>query len=497
MERKLSKLKAGAVISYVSIGINILSGLIFTPWMIGQIGQSNYGIYTLVTSLINLFLIDLGLSSATSRFVAKYRVENNRELMEEFLAAVYKIYLLIDGVIFLVFTIIYLNLEHIYVNFTEAEIEKIKILFIVAGIYSLISFPCTTFQGILTAYEEFVSLKLADVFQRLGTILFTIFALCCGMGLYALVLANVAGGLFAILMKYHYVRRNVRIRLDRRKKKADTGKIYSEIFSFSIWVMIVGLSQRLIFSVTPSILGIVVPQAASAIAVFGIVTTIEGYIYIITTAINGMFLTRITSIIHRDSESGELTELAIKVGRFQYVLNGIIIVGFAIIGKEFIVLWMGEAYEQAYTGILFVVIPGLFYNSLQIAHTAMVAQNLVKYQAYVQMIVGVGNVALSVILSRHYGVLGACLSIFAVYTLRIFLNLLIIKKKINMNLREYIKQCYLKMSVPLLLTYMAAEWCVEKIDIPSWTGIGLKGMVIVGIYIAALYVTGFRIHREE
>lgn len=74
-----SQLKIGAIITYLSIAFNIIAGLIYTPWMVDQIGQSDYGIYTLANSLISLFLIDFGLSSATSRFVAKYRAENDEK----------------------------------------------------------------------------------------------------------------------------------------------------------------------------------------------------------------------------------------------------------------------------------------------------------------------------------------------------------------------------------------------------------------------------------
>ena len=66
------QVKIGAILSYLSIALNIITGLIYTPWMISQIGKSQYGLYTLANSLITLFLIDFGLSSATSRYI--YRI---------------------------------------------------------------------------------------------------------------------------------------------------------------------------------------------------------------------------------------------------------------------------------------------------------------------------------------------------------------------------------------------------------------------------------------
>ena len=72
------QIKIGAILSYLSIGINIIAGLIYTPWMVDTIGKSDYGLYTLSNSLITLFLVDFGLSSAVSRYVAKYRPKDGK-----------------------------------------------------------------------------------------------------------------------------------------------------------------------------------------------------------------------------------------------------------------------------------------------------------------------------------------------------------------------------------------------------------------------------------
>jgi O-antigen/teichoic acid export membrane protein len=49
------QIKLGALMSYFTIAFNIVAGLIYTPWMVGQIGQADYGLYTLAISFISLF----------------------------------------------------------------------------------------------------------------------------------------------------------------------------------------------------------------------------------------------------------------------------------------------------------------------------------------------------------------------------------------------------------------------------------------------------------
>ena len=89
------QLKLGALLSYLAIGINIVSALIYSPWMLQKIGAGNYGLYTLATSLINMFMLDFGISSAVSRFVSKYLAEGKQEKVNQLLGLIYKLFFII------------------------------------------------------------------------------------------------------------------------------------------------------------------------------------------------------------------------------------------------------------------------------------------------------------------------------------------------------------------------------------------------------------------
>ena len=109
--------------------------------MIEQIGEASYGLYTLANSLITLFLVDFGLSAATSRYVAKYRAEGDQEKVDNFLGVVYKLYMIIDAVIFVALIVVYFLIDTIYVKLTPAEIEQFKVVYIIAASFAVINFP--------------------------------------------------------------------------------------------------------------------------------------------------------------------------------------------------------------------------------------------------------------------------------------------------------------------------------------------------------------------
>ena len=248
------------------------------------------------------------------------------------------------------------------------------------------------------------------------------------------------------------------------------------------------MAQRLVFNITPSILGAVASSAT--IAVFGIVTTIEGYTYTITTAINGMFMAKISRIYECGGEQDELMPLMLSVGKFQYAINGLIVAGFAVIGKEFINLWIGSTYLDAYYGILLVIIPGLFFNSMQIANTAMIVRKKVNLQAWVNLGMGIVNIIMSIILSSYLGVIGACISISIAYMLRAMALLFIYKRVLKIDMARFVINCYIRMGIPIIITIVLGYLMNSLFSNAGWLVFASKGLVIIGIYTAVTLLLG-------
>ena len=72
-----NQIKAGAALNYVIIGINALVGLLYTPYMLRMLGQNEYGLFSLVASVISyLTILDFGFGNAIVRYTAKFRTEN-------------------------------------------------------------------------------------------------------------------------------------------------------------------------------------------------------------------------------------------------------------------------------------------------------------------------------------------------------------------------------------------------------------------------------------
>ncbi len=487
-----NKIKRGALMSYIAIAVNILAGLLYIPWMVGQIGKDNFGLYTLATSLISMFLLDFGLSAAVSRFVSKYNAEGDQESANNMLGLTYKIYILIDFIILTVLVIVYFNIEFIYKELTPNEITTFKTVYIIAAMFSVISFPFTTLNGILIAYEQFFELKVCDLFHKISSVILIIIALFYGYGLYALVTANAASGLATITIKYFIIKCKTPVRANITYKSKTMIK---DIFSFSVWSAIVSIAQRFIFNITPSILGAV--SGAASIAIFGIASSLEGYVYTIASAINGLFLPKISRIVARENASYNLLQLMIKVGRIQLFIIGLILIGFICVGKDFVLLWMGQDYNLSYYGAILLILPSIFYLPQQIGNTAIVALNKVKLQAAVFIAMACVNIVFSLLFSYLFGAIGASLAICISYFIRSIGMNIVYYKSLKINIYKFFRECHMKLLIPILFTLIMGLVLNFLLPHISWVNLFKKSLIIVILYFVISWFYGFNVYEKE
>ena len=492
-EKDVSYYKKGAIVSYITIFVNIAASLLYTPWMLSKIGDSNYGLYTLATTLINMFLIDFGLSSAVSRFVSKYNAEGDQDKVDNFLGMLYKLYAIIVGVVLIVLTVLFFFIDQIYVKLTPDEIDKFKIVYLIAGSYTVLSFPfLSTFNGILTSYEKYYQMKLCDLFHKLLTVALIVLALLCNLGLYALVAVNACTGAIVLLIKWILIKRGTKLRINLRYFDKSMLK---EIFSFSIWVTVSSICSRLIFNITPSILAITVGSAA--ITMFNLASTLEGYTYTFASAVDGMFMPKIARLVKADPSCKNVEPLLNKVGRIQFFVITLLFLGIAAVGKEFIFLWLGDGYDSVYYCAILLIAPAPFYLSQQIAKNTVVVKGYVKQQAFVNIAKALVNIILVAVCSYYWGVIGAALSICISYFVRNIGMNIIYQKKLGLNMWRFHFECYVRTLPGVLLCAVFAIGFNHVFPCYSWMTFAMKVAIICVCYAICVWILSFNKYEKS
>ena len=492
-EQSSRQIKIGALISYFALAIDVIAGLLYTPWIIRQIGDSDYGLYTLATSLISMFMLDFGMSAAVAKFVSHYRAKGDQTGMDNFLGLIYKLYILVSAVISVVLVVIYFNISGIYVKLTPSELESLRVVYIIAGFSTVVCFPFITLNGILNAHEQFAPLKLADVFNKVVSIVLTIVALLFGRGLYALVAVHAVMNLLTIVVKLFLIRKHTKIKVNFRYSD---NTMLKEITGFSFWTTVKSIAQRFIFNITPTILGIV--SGSATITMFGLASTLEGYVYKFSEAINGMFMPKISRATLGQTTGEAVLPLMIKVGRIVLSVAGLLIIGIITLGQNFIQNWLGDGYQTVYICTVFLILPAIMHLPQQVANTTVVVLDKVKSSGIVFLIMAGVNVVFSFIFGYFWGEIGCCLSICVAYFVRTILMNVVFYKQLKINVFTFFRECHGKMAIGLLLTLVCGFLVGKYVLVGSgWICFLIQVAVLSVIYVGIMWLVGWNSYEKN
>jgi len=461
----------GAIISYVSIFLNILISLVYTPWMIRQVGISDYGLYSLVAAFLSYFMLDFGLSGTITRFIAKYRAEGKEEKVSNMLGITAKVYLIFDTVIFIILFVLFFFLSNIFGGLTLEEVDRLKVLYCIAGTFSVLSFLFKPVSGAMMAYEFFVENKLLDLVVRVGTVLLIAVALLMNGNVYHIVFITGAVGFGTALLRY--------LVFTNKSKVIINWGFFEKtelmaLFSFSLWILVVQLSQVLRLSLVPTILGIF--SDTTEISVFSVGRNLEGMVYMISAALNGLFLPVVTKMVHSGDRKG-IMELMIRVGRIQLYVIFLIFTGFCVFGERFIHLWVGETFHSSYYVFIFLVFVNIISLTLQVAMDVVFAENKIKHTATRVLISSLIGVVLSVIVAPKYGAIGCAAATGVALVLTQLLYIQYFNDKLNLNMKQFFGSCHLKI-LPLLTIYTIAVFFIQRhLPINGWLLLALSVFV--------------------
>ena len=163
----MNQRKWGAVLSYINILASILVGLLYTPVMLRFLGQSEYGLYSLIGALVGyLSVLDMGLGNTIVRYTAKNRVDGTRRREAELNGLFLFLYSVIGLICLAVGAILYCNMETLFgMTLTAGEMTRAKIMMLLLIFNVSFSFPLSIFAAVLTAYERFIFLRISNILR--------------------------------------------------------------------------------------------------------------------------------------------------------------------------------------------------------------------------------------------------------------------------------------------------------------------------------------------
>ena len=476
--------KIGAILSYVSIIITTLIQLIYTPFLIKMLGQSEYGLYSLANSIIGyLTVLDLGFGNAIIVYTSKYRATNDKEA-EQKLHGMFKVVFYIIGLIAMLLGIVlFFNVGNIFGNtMSDIELQKTRIMMLILTFNLGITFGFNIYTSIINAYEEFVFQKILAIISTLLKPALMIPLLFLGYKSIELTIIITLVNVIVMLSNYLYCKNKLRLNI---KFKGFDRILFKTILGYSIWLFIGSIVDKVNWSVDNFVLGAV--SGTVAVSIYSVAAQLNTLFVNLSTAISSVLLPKVSKMVAKKATSEELTNELIKVGRIQYYIIFLMCSGLILFGRQFLDLWVGPDYKDAYYVALVLIIPVCIPLIQNLGISIRQAMNKHRFSAIVNIIVAIINISISIPLSIKYGAIGAACGTGIGIFLSSLINNIYYWKILKIDIIKFWKSI-IKMTIPFLIPLIITIISMNLVRFRGIFNIAIYGIIYSTLYFITAYI---------
>lgn len=490
----INQRKAGVILSYAGEIVKILVNLVYTPIMLRLLGQSEYGLYQLVYSVVSyLSLLSLGFGSSYLRFYSRYKAQNDEDGVAKLNGMFILIFCSISVICILCGTVMVRNIRTIFgTGLTESEYATAKVLMELLIINLALTFPNSVFNCSITAHEKFLFQKLLILLQNLFSPFLTLPLLIMGYGSIGMVSVTTLLTFVLLISNMFYCFKKLHVRFAFHGLKIS---LFKEMWVFTFFIFLNQIIDQINWSVDKFLLGRF--AGTTAVAVYGVGGQINTLYLQFSSSVSNVFVPKVNRIVAETNDNTELTTLFTKVGRIQFIVLGLILTGFVFFGMPFVNLWAGEGYGASYAVALLLIIPVTVPLIQNLGIEIQRAKNMHKARAVVYLAIAIANVFISIPLIKFFGpegaALGTAISLFAGNI--IFMNWYY-HARIGMNMFYFWKE--IAKFIPALIAPCVVGIAIMKfVNITGLVKLGVFTVVYAAVYGLSMYFFGMNEEEKQ
>lgn len=490
----MSSKKSGVVLGYIAMAITSISSFLLTPLMLTVFGTSEFGVYKLVLSITSYFaLADLGLSNAIVRYVSEYRTNHDKKSEGKFIGLVaiidliMGIFLLIAGIFF------YYYIPVIFkVSFTINEIKLLEKLFFLVIISGILTLFVNLASGILKSYEKFTILKTINIAKTIIRItLITIFLLM-DFRSFEIVLIDTILMIIVFLYSWYYCLKELKIKPVLKNIDLKYAKL---ILSYSLIVFVDAVAFHFFWAADTFIIGIFI--SSSAIAIYSIGTLLASLFFAFSIVISDVLMPDVVKQVTSGADDSQLSTHMIKIGRIKLIVLALPTLGFVFLGVQFINLWVGKDFHEAYPVALLTLLPQMLSALMDVGLYVMWAKNKHKVKSFVSLGICILNIFLTIILVQKYGIIGAAISTaFAYIAGYIIFNSIYFHKVLHLDMIRFTKETFHRIWFGSILAIIGA-FVISFYSASNWFFFGIQCLVLAVVYSFSLWFFGFNSYEKQ
>lgn len=492
---KSNQLKIGVLLSYITIFAQNIIAIFYTPIMLRLLGQSEYGLYQLVYSVVSyLGLLSFGFSSAYVRFFSRFKVKDDRQGIAKLNGMFMTVYIIIGIVALLAGGVLVINVENIFsASLTVSELSTARILMILMVINLAVSFPSSVLDSYVTAHECYFFQRFISLLQVVLNPFLTLPLLLMGYKSISLVVITTILTFAKFFVNFWYCKQKIDMQFDFYKMDF---LLLKEIGVFSFFIFINMIVDQINWNVDKFILGVF--GGTAAVAIYAIGGQINTMYMSLSTSVSSVFIPRVNAIVAQDENNNkELTEIFTKVARIQFIILAMVIGGFTILGKYFIDIWAGVEYRNAYYVVLLLIIPVTVPLIQNLGIEIQRAKNMHKFRSIVYFLIAIGNVLISIPLSKVYGEIGAA---FGTMVTMVIGNILLMnwyyQSRIKLDMKYFWKDIF-KLIPAIIVSIVIGAFAARIIVVNTIMHFIMVGFIYVIAYSLLMYCMGLNTYEKN
>lgn len=489
----MNQKKIGVILSYAQIFITLLVNLLYVPIMLRLLGQSEYGVYSLSSSVINYFsLLYVGMTSTYLRYCTVY----HKDAGSVDIARLNGLFLLLftglggGALVFGVWVSMHLE-AFLGGGLTDGEYGLARILFILMSFNMALLMPKTVFATILISHERFVFVKSLDIVCAGVVPLASLPLLFMGYGSIGMACVTLSVTALTLLAGMSYCIWSLNTQFFFRQLPFF---LLPGMFTFSFFIFLQGIMDQLNWQLGKVILANFSDSAA--IAVYSIALQVALLFINFASAFSGVFVPQIYQIV-RLGTTNQLTQLWIRVGRYQFFVVYFIWISFLFFGKSFIVLWAGNGYEDAYVVAILLMTPMVLHLCQVMAIEILRAYDKHRMWTIVHFVFAIIGFLVCIPLTKAYGILGVSIGTFvSMFLVTNVYDNWYYAREVHLGVRAFF--CEMRKLLPAgMAVAVLAAGMTMCFSLNDWKTFSIAGIVFALMYACIMYICGMNTEEKE
>lgn len=506
----INQRKAGSILSYLQIILSNTVALIYTPFMLRLLGQSEYGLFGTANSLTSyLSLFSFGVAGAYIKFNISARHSGNKDEEAKVNGIFFIIYSIISGLVLITGIIFTFLAKPIFGNaLSGSELLEIRFVILCTTIQYVITFMFNTVTMAMQAYEKFVFLRVVLLLSNILQPILNVVVLHFYAKAISISICNLVVSIAAYLLFFAYSKKV--LKMQYCFKNLDKSLIKG-IFVFSSFLFLNTIADQITGSTDTLLLGSLAGTAAVAIYTVG--TQFGNYFMSFSTAISGVFAPQVNQIVAKDkNDDKSLNDVFVRIGRVQFLVVSFILIGFIFFGHQFINLWAGENYGLTSYIIAVLLLLSLYVPLFQnVGIEIQKAKNMHKARSIVYLLIAIVNVVFTIVVIllckyyfpndlesfKKYASIGAVFVTFVCRLLGqgIFMNIYY-HKRVGLNIINFWKNI-LKIIPSFILPTVIGFLLTKFFVINSFYSLVIEIIIFSLCYIVSVYLLGMNQYEKN